>query len=58
MEVVSINESGEPTTTLFCLISVGDHLELCIAYNNWHRVSFATQVTQVVSTHTEEYDIN
>ena len=39
--------------TLFCLISVGYHLELCIAITFYKEY----QITWVVSMHTEEYEI-
>ena len=52
------NSTGSSVTTLLCLISVGYHLELCVALIFSMRVSFITQITWVVSVHTEEYEMN
>ena len=45
------------TTTLFCLIGVGYHVEFTIANKVLLQVSIFTQITLVVSMHTGKYAI-
>ena len=60
---MALRHFGFPTpksssgTTLICLISVGSHLELCIADTLYWEYRFFTKITWVISLHTKEYGI-